>query len=78
MNVGAQELETERTRVIGDLVAPLASVLDDSIGCALWFAARGRGVLEEQEYTSPVRVSIQSILKIVPFHIDMAAFLPGN
>ena len=24
---------------------PLQTVLDDSIGCALWFAARGRGVL---------------------------------
>ena len=24
---------------------PLESVLDDSIGCAIWFAARGRGHL---------------------------------
>ena len=24
---------------------PLNSVLDDSIGCAVWFAARGRGIL---------------------------------
>lgn len=30
---------------IQELVYPLQTVLDDSIGCAVWFAARGIGVL---------------------------------
>jgi len=30
---------------INELLKPLNTVLDDSIGCALWFAARGRGVI---------------------------------
>lgn len=28
---------------------PLETVLDDSIGCAVWFAARGEGVLGNGE-----------------------------
>lgn len=28
---------------IAELVKPCCTVLDDSIGCALWFAARGYG-----------------------------------
>lgn len=32
-----------RSRHISHLVSPLNTVLDDSIGCALWFAALGVG-----------------------------------
>lgn len=38
-------LSSIRSRRISHLVSPLKTVLDDSIGCALWFAARGRGHL---------------------------------
>ena len=34
-----------RTQHISHLIYPLNTVLDDSIGCALWFAARGNGSL---------------------------------
>lgn len=30
---------------MADLLYPLCTVLDDSIGCAVWFAARGQGIL---------------------------------
>lgn len=43
------------------LISPLCTVLDDSIGCALWFGARGRGRLHGQVqqtlYLSQARVS---------------------
>ncbi len=29
--------------MLADLLHPAKTVLDDSIGCALWFAARGSG-----------------------------------
>ena len=38
-------LSSIRSSRISHLVSPLKTVLDDSIGCALWFAARGRGHL---------------------------------
>ena len=34
-----------RSEHIQYLVYPLNTVLDDSIGCAVWFAARGQGVM---------------------------------
>ena len=45
VNVQEKEAELSRERHFRHLVYPLQTVLDDSIGCALWFAARGRGVL---------------------------------
>ena len=44
VNVTLSELQTERQRRVRHLLHPLDTVLDDSIGCAIWFAARGRGV----------------------------------
>ena len=44
VNVTLEELQRERARIVKDLLHPLETVLDDSIGCAIWFAARGRGV----------------------------------
>ncbi|KAL8586123.1 Asparagine synthetase domain-containing protein 1 [Nucella lapillus] len=38
-------LRKHRSERVRHLVYPLATVLDDSIGCALWFAAGARGVL---------------------------------
>ena len=56
-----------RSSRISNLVYPLDTVLDDSVGCAIWFAARGIGskyVLKDgvlqlcaENYKSPVKVS---------------------
>ena len=51
------------------MVCPLQTVLDDSIGCAIWFAARGLGKkfilngdnqleLKDEQYKSKVKVII--------------------
>lgn len=45
VDVTLEELQEMRSRHISHLVSPLNTVLDDSIGCALWFAARGIGRL---------------------------------
>ncbi|XP_032813164.2 asparagine synthetase domain-containing protein 1 [Petromyzon marinus] len=45
VDVRADELASARARRIAHLVHPARSVLDDALGCALWFAARGRGEL---------------------------------
>lgn len=47
INVTQEELQKIRQDRICHLVHPLDTVLDDSIGCAVWFAARGRGVITE-------------------------------
>ena len=54
----SEELCLEREKIIRHLVAPLTSVLDDSIGCALWFAGRGEGSAKGCPYVSPARVSM--------------------
>lgn len=41
---------THRRERVAHMVYPLNTVLDDSIGCALWFAARGDGLL----YSGPL------------------------
>ncbi|XP_023238532.1 asparagine synthetase domain-containing protein 1-like, partial [Centruroides sculpturatus] len=61
INVTKDELKNERERYIRHLIYPLSTVIDDSIGCACWFAARGRGFLKLSEtssivYTSPARI----------------------
>ncbi|XP_028401199.1 asparagine synthetase domain-containing protein 1-like [Dendronephthya gigantea] len=67
VNVTLEELRKERSNYITHLVSPLSTVLDDSIGCALWFAARGKGTLccgeeissscdHEPSYTCPAKV----------------------
>lgn len=45
INVPMEEVKEIRDQIISDLVYPAATVLDDSIGCCMWFAARGTGVL---------------------------------
>ena len=58
VNVSKSELQEMREARIKDLLYPLDTVLDDSIGCAIWFASRGRGVLwqDQRDYQSPARV----------------------
>lgn len=55
--MSAAELAAARETRVQKLLAPQCTVLDDSIGCALWFAARGAGTVEGGAYTSPARVS---------------------
>lgn len=54
INISQEELDFCRSHRIADLIYPLNSVLDDSLGCALWFAGRGATA----DYTSPCRVGI--------------------
>ncbi|XP_038056294.1 asparagine synthetase domain-containing protein 1-like isoform X2 [Patiria miniata] len=62
VDVTCEELHQMRQERVSDLVYPLQSVMDDSIGCAIWFAARGQGFLatdagsSPQPYESPAKV----------------------
>ncbi|KAM8933803.1 asparagine synthetase domain-containing protein 1 [Pelodytes ibericus] len=65
INVTPEELKEMRQRRICQLVQPLSTVLDDSIGCAVWFASRGVGTMnsnvELKPYTSPSKVVLTGI-----------------
>ncbi|XP_001604247.1 asparagine synthetase domain-containing protein 1 [Nasonia vitripennis] len=58
VNVSEQELKIYRSTQIANLVYPRATVLDDSLACAVWFASRGRGTVypKKEFYTSSCRV----------------------
>uniref|UniRef100_A0A1A8E1F4 Asparagine synthetase domain-containing protein 1 n=2 Tax=Nothobranchius kadleci TaxID=1051664 RepID=A0A1A8E1F4_NOTKA len=62
INVTQEELQQMRQARICHLVHPLDTVLDDSIGCAVWFAARGRGVIPEVEGQRPFSSAAKVIL----------------
>uniref|UniRef100_UPI003590053F asparagine synthetase domain-containing protein 1-like isoform X2 n=1 Tax=Myxine glutinosa TaxID=7769 RepID=UPI003590053F len=68
INISRAELVDERRRRITHLVYPADTVLDDSIGCALWFAARGQGTCRGDKvqgggcsYTSTARVLLSGV-----------------
>ncbi|XP_006879001.1 PREDICTED: asparagine synthetase domain-containing protein 1 [Elephantulus edwardii] len=61
INVSLQELQKFRRTRICQLIQPLDTVLDDSIGCAVWFASRGMGWLVTQDEVK----SYQSNAKVV-------------
>ncbi|XP_053554525.1 asparagine synthetase domain-containing protein 1 [Bombina bombina] len=65
INITLEELKAMRQQHISQLVYPLATVLDDSIGCAVWFASRGVGLLakegEKQPFTSTSKVVLTGI-----------------
>lgn len=42
INIPKDKLEHYQASVIGDLVYPRHTILDESLGSALWFAALGR------------------------------------
>lgn len=60
INVTQEELQKMREEHVCHLVHPLDTVLDDSIGCAVWFAARGSGFIveddDERPFTSSAKV----------------------
>ncbi|NWR70652.1 ASND1 protein, partial [Centropus unirufus] len=65
INVTLEELKKMRQQCINHLIYPLDSVLDDSIGCAIWFASRGEGFINNQgelaPYKSPAKVVLTGI-----------------
>ncbi|XP_053327828.1 asparagine synthetase domain-containing protein 1 [Spea bombifrons] len=65
INVSLEELKEMRQQRICQLVQPLNTVLDDSIGCAVWFASRGKGMLtsngETKQYVSMSKVVLTGI-----------------
>ncbi|CAI5762092.1 asparagine synthetase domain-containing protein 1 [Podarcis lilfordi] len=61
INVTLEELKAMRQQHISHLVYPLGTVLDDSIGCAVWFASRGEGLITSQGDIRPYK----SVAKIV-------------
>ncbi|XP_029385930.1 asparagine synthetase domain-containing protein 1 [Echeneis naucrates] len=62
INVTQEELQKMRHGRICHLVHPLDTVLDDSIGCAVWFAARGTGFIMEDNDQRPFSSSAKVIL----------------
>ncbi|NXL36072.1 ASND1 protein, partial [Glaucidium brasilianum] len=65
INVTLEELKKMRQQCINHLIYPLHTVLDDSIGCAIWFASRGEGFISNQgelrPYKSPAKVVLTGI-----------------
>ncbi|XP_034285219.1 asparagine synthetase domain-containing protein 1 isoform X1 [Pantherophis guttatus] len=65
INVTLEDLKAMRVKHIRHLIYPLDTVLDDSIGCAVWFASRGEGLLTNQgavrPYKSPAKIVITGI-----------------
>ncbi|XP_068920647.1 asparagine synthetase domain-containing protein 1 isoform X2 [Petaurus breviceps papuanus] len=65
INVSLEELQRMRQHRISQLIQPLDTVLDDSIGCAVWFASRGVGcAMKEDEmkaYQSSAKVVLTGI-----------------
>ncbi|XP_076166749.1 asparagine synthetase domain-containing protein 1 isoform X2 [Ptiloglossa arizonensis] len=58
VNVSQKELQKYRSTQICNLLYPLCTILDESLGCAVWFASRARGTLfmSNNVYESPCRV----------------------
>lgn len=70
INVTQDELQKMRQERICHLVHPLDTVLDDSIGCAVWFAARGTGFITEDNdqrpFTSSAKVTCKHQTLLFP------------
>lgn len=65
INITQEELQEMRRKRICHLVHPLDTVLDDSIGCAVWFATRGTGFIakdnDQKIFTSSAKVVLTGI-----------------
>lgn len=63
VNVTRNELEEQLNEHLKHLIHPLNTILDESIGSAFWFAARGQGYHIEQDraFKCPARVSMELI-----------------
>lgn len=41
-------------------------MLDDSLGCAVWFAARGQGIISgDKPYMSSAKVTILALIVVI-------------
>ena len=65
-----------RSQVITHLVYPQSSVLDDSIGCALWFAARGAGTLICQQCVENITDVHSSCSHLPPYTSPVKVWPP--
>lgn len=78
MNVDRAELVQCRERYIARAVAPLNSVLDDSLGCVLWFASRAEGteyILADQgsgQQPPPLPPYVQELFMPSPCSLHVA------
>ncbi|XP_015185706.1 PREDICTED: asparagine synthetase domain-containing protein 1 [Polistes dominula] len=64
VNVTQAELAKYRSSRISDLLYPLCTILDESLGCAMWFASRAKGILSNTDieiYDSPCRILLLGI-----------------
>ncbi|KAJ8977491.1 hypothetical protein NQ317_001774 [Molorchus minor] len=71
VNVTQKELDKARQERIADLIYPLQSILDDSLGCALWFASRARQTTSNGEIVSPCRAWAQMSYSVVIPDIEL-------
>jgi len=62
-NITQAELQLYRASRICDLLYPLRTILDESLGCAMWFASRAKGILYpiNETYESPCRILLLGI-----------------
>lgn len=76
IDVSLEELQELRRARIRHLVQPSDTVLDDSIGCAVWFAARGAGCLVAPEDVRPYRSQAKVRLHLFPSPLPLTPPLP--
>lgn len=59
IDVSREELHAITSSQLKHLIYPLSTVLDESIGCAFWFASRGKGLIQQcTDYSTTSRVII--------------------
>lgn len=58
VNISRAELQKYRSSRICNLLHPLCTILDESLGCAVWFASRAKGTISSSAniYESPCRL----------------------
>ncbi|XP_050423030.1 asparagine synthetase domain-containing protein CG17486 [Adelges cooleyi] len=61
LNISYSELKQKRLETIRHLIYPLKTILDDSLGCSLWFASRGIGICKGKSYKTPARVLLSGM-----------------
>ncbi|XP_032716137.1 asparagine synthetase domain-containing protein 1 [Lontra canadensis] len=74
VNVSLEELQEFRRARIRHLVQPSDSVLDDSVGCAVWFAARGAGWLAAPGDVGSYRSSAKVVLSGIGADEQLAGY----
>lgn len=65
VDVTAEELTDCRERMIKKIIYPLKTVLDDSIGCAMFFAASGKGRLIQDDLAAAKAIDDQDTGELV-------------